>query len=124
MNTITINNEEYVKKSDIQSFEKAKDLDGLPYVIIRTYSAGVFAGYLKEKKDNEVVLLNARRIWYWSGANSLSELAVHGVTKPLECKFPCEVPEVTLLGVIEILEVSEKARNSINNVPVWKQDEN
>ena len=44
----------------------------LKYVIVRTYSAGVFAGELESKNGQEVVLRNARRIWYWSGAASLS----------------------------------------------------
>ena len=46
------------------------------YVIVRTHSAGVFAGNLLSRKGKEVVLTNARRLWYWIGAASLSELAV------------------------------------------------
>lgn len=91
------------------------------YVIVRTYSAGVFAGTLKSREGREVVLTNARRLWYWKGAASLSQLSVDGVKYPDECKFPCEVPEVTLLEAIEILPVSEKAKASIASVPVWKQ---
>ena len=91
------------------------------YVIVRTYSAGVFAGELKSRKGQEVVLTNARRIWYWAGASSLSQLAVDGTSKPDECKFPCEVPKVELLQAIEILDVTEKAKDSIKAVPVWKE---
>jgi hypothetical protein len=91
------------------------------YVIARTYSAGVFAGTLAKRRGREVVLKNARRIWYWSGAASLSQLAVDGTSKPSDCKFPCEVPEVVLTEVIELLAVSEKARESIAGVPVWKK---
>lgn len=91
----------------------------MKYVIVRTYSAGVFAGNLESREGKEVVLLNARRIWYWAGAASLSQLAVDGVTKPLECKFPCEVSKVLLTEVIEILDVTEKAEQCIKNVPVW-----
>lgn len=58
------------------------------YVIIRTRSAGVFAGVLKSYKAGEAILNNARRIWYWSGAASLSQLAVDGTSKPHECRFP------------------------------------
>lgn len=36
-------------------------------VIIRTQSAGVFAGVLKSRKGSEVTLTDARRLWYWSG---------------------------------------------------------
>lgn len=93
----------------------------LKYVIVRTYSAGVFAGELESRKGQEVVLLNARRIWYWAGAASLSQLATDGTSKPSECKFPCEVSRVELLQAIEILDVTEKARESIKGVPVWQQ---
>jgi len=93
----------------------------LKYVIVRTYSAGVFAGELVSRKGQEVVLQNARRIWYWSGAASLSQLAVDGTSNPAECKFPVCVPRVELLQTIEILDVTDKARASIEGVPVWKQ---
>jgi hypothetical protein len=89
------------------------------YVIVRTYSAGVFAGYLKEREGQEVILTDARRLWYWEGASSLSQLSKEGTSKPNECKFPCEVDEVLLLQAVEILPVTEKARKSIKSVPVW-----
>lgn len=50
--------------------------DYMKYVIVRTYTAGAFAGELESRNGREVVLLNARRIWYWSGAASLSQLAM------------------------------------------------
>jgi hypothetical protein len=89
------------------------------YVIVRTESAGVFAGTIESRNGQEVVLTNARRLWYWEGAASLSELAVCGVAKPLSCKFPVAVPRVLLTQAIEILDVTEEARLSIENVPVW-----
>lgn len=61
----------------------------MKYVIVRTYSAGVFAGELESRTGQEVVLRNARRIWYWSGAASLSQLAMEGTKDPANCKFPC-----------------------------------
>lgn len=99
-------------------FEKKQNDN--PYVIVRTYSAGVFAGYLKSREGKEVVLSKARRIWYWVGAASLSQLAMEGTNKPGYCKFPCEVTEVTLTEAIEILDVTEVARVSIASVPIWK----
>ncbi len=91
------------------------------YVIVRTYSAGVFAGFLKSRKGQEVILTNARRLWYWTGAASLSQLATDGTSSPSTCKFPCSVEKVELLQAIEILDVSEKAKKSIESVPVWAQ---
>lgn len=91
----------------------------MKYVIVRTYSAGVFAGELESRKGQEVILRNARRIWYWDGAATLSELAMEGTSKSDNCKFPCEVERVELLEAIEILDVTEKARESIKGVKVW-----
>ena len=90
------------------------------YVIVRTYSAGVFAGTFVSRKGKEVVLKNARRLWYWSGAASLSQLAVNGTSKPKSCKFPVEVSSITLTEAIEILPVTKEAQKSIASVPVWK----
>jgi hypothetical protein len=92
----------------------------MKYVIVRTYSAGVFAGFLENRNGEEVVMTKARRLWYWKGAASLSQLAMEGVKNPDECKFPCEVDRVELRGVIEILDVTEDAKESIASVPVWK----
>jgi hypothetical protein len=89
------------------------------YIICRTYSAGVFAGTLKSREGQEVVLTNARRLWYWDGAASLSELSVSGTKKPHSCKFPVALPEVMLLQAIELLPVSEPARKSIEGVSTW-----
>lgn len=90
------------------------------YVLVRTQSAGVHFGHLFAKDGQEVVLKDARRIWYWDGAASLSQMAVDGVSKPENCKFPVAVPEITIL-FIEIIPCSEKAVKSIKGVPIWKR---
>lgn len=90
------------------------------YQIVRTQSAGVFAGYIVSRDGQEVVMENARRIWYWSGAASLSQLAMEGTKNPTECKFPCEVNRIELLQVIEILDCTEEAEKSIKGVPIWE----
>jgi hypothetical protein len=90
------------------------------FVIVRTFSAGVFAGYIESRNGQEVVMRNARRIWYWDGAATLSQLAMEGTKKPDNCKFPCPVDRVELLQVIEILDCTEDAQKSIEGVPVWK----
>lgn len=91
----------------------------LKYVLVRTYSAGVFAGLLESRTGQEVVLRQARRIWYWAGAASLSELAMKGTSTPDLCKFPCCVDRVELLQAIEILDVTAQAQASIASVKVW-----
>jgi hypothetical protein len=91
------------------------------YVIVRTYSAGVFAGNLESTKKDKVTLRNARRIYYWEGASTLSELATNGTSKPERCMFPIEVDRITLFGVIEISDVTERAEKSIKGVKIWTQ---
>jgi len=91
------------------------------YCIVRTYSAGVFAGELQSRNGQEVVLHNARRLWKWSGAASLSQLAMEGVKNPDDCMFPCEVSRVELLNAIEILDCTEMARLSIKGVKLWQK---
>jgi hypothetical protein len=90
------------------------------YVIVRTYTAGVFAGVLEKKDGKEVTLSDARRLWYWSGAATLSQLAVDGTKSPENCKFPVAVPFVTLTEVIEIINTTARAEKSIRGVPIWQ----
>jgi hypothetical protein len=99
---------------------KIKNTKEFPYVIIRTYSAGIFAGNLQELRGNKATILNARRLWYWEGAATLSQLAQSGTVKPMKCKFPEEVSKILLTEVIEILYVSADAEKSIKGVPIWK----
>jgi hypothetical protein len=93
------------------------------YVMMRDKDAGVACGTLVslDEVTKVGVLMNARRIWYWEGAASLSQLVMEGTSKPSSCKFPCEVAKVTLMNVSEMLEVSPKARASIKAVPIWKE---
>jgi hypothetical protein len=89
------------------------------YVIVRTYSAGVFAGILISRDGKEVMLAQSRRLWHWAGAASLSQLAQSGTSRPLDCKFPEPVDSILVTEAIEILSVTKSARLIIEEVPVW-----
>ena len=115
--SIVIDGTEYVQKLVAVPAQHTK---GMLFVICRTYSAGVFAGYLKEQNGKEVVLLGAIRVYYWEGAASLSQLAMEGTTKPSGCKFAMPVISVRLTEVIETLECTEQAFTSITSVKSWK----
>lgn len=101
---------------------KEEQNKGLKYCIVRTYSAGVFAGYVESRNGQEVVIKDVRRIWYWDGANSLSQLAKDGTSKPKNCKFAVKVDKIEVLEAIEIIECTEKAKKSIEGVEEWKQN--
>ena len=89
------------------------------YCIIRSNGSGVWAATVKELDGDTVLLSGARRIWYWSGAATLSQLAKEGVKHPNQCKFPVEVDEVMVFNVIEIIDVTDAARQNIAEVPIW-----
>lgn len=82
-------------------------------VLIRTYSAGVWCGILQEKLGNEVILKDARRLWRWWAAESisLSGVANFGIKEDKSKIAPAVVG--VWLEAIEIIPVTEKAEKSI-----------
>lgn len=89
-------------------------------VIVRTKNAGVFFGKILKRTGGEAVLGNCRRIWFWRGAASLSELATTGTSNPGECKFPPTTENHTVMEVIEIIPVTVAAAKSIDGVKPWR----
>ena len=90
-------------------------------VIVRGDRSGVFFGTLAEKNGTEVKLENCRRLWYWSGAASISQLAVDGTMNPEGCKFTVTVDNILILDSIEIIPCTDKAIASIEAVREWKK---
>lgn len=94
-------------------------------VIIRADRAGVFYGTLNEVEPLgdklQVELTNLRRLWYWDGAASLTQLAVEGTKAPSGCKFTITMQSAVIQGVIEVLPCSEVAIKSIEEIAPWKK---
>lgn len=90
------------------------------YVIVRGDRSGVFFGIFENRNGQEVELKECRRIWYWDGACSISELALNGTARPENCKFTVTVDEILLIDAIEIISCTEKAIESIKSVKEWK----
>ena len=91
----------------------------LRYVIVRSHSHGVSAGYLQNVRGDVVKLLEARRIWFWKKAATLSELAITGPKDPANCKFPPKLEWQWIRGWCEIIPVTSKAQEVIESVPDW-----
>lgn len=89
--------------------------------IVRCDRAGVFFGEIKERRGDEVTMTNVRKLWYWDGACAVEQLAMEGTKKPADCKFTVTVPEMELIGVIQVLPCTETAVASIEAVREWKQ---
>jgi hypothetical protein len=90
--------------------------------IVRTQSAGVWFGVIQAKDGREVIVKNARRLWRWKAAESLSLSAVarYGVD-PRRCKFAPAVGSVWL-EAIELIPVTPGAAASIKEVPDAKAE--
>ena len=90
-------------------------------VIVRGDRSGVFFGTLTGKHGSEVELENCRRLWYWDGAASLSQLAMEGVKRPNNCKFTMTVNEIIITDAIEIILCTDEAIRNIEGVSEWKR---
>lgn len=88
------------------------------YCLLRTYSAGVHIGILRQFHGTHAVLEGARRIWKWNGANTLNELSKRGVSKP--SKISEKVDKIMLTQVIEIFECTQEAKNNLDK-DQWKE---
>lgn len=114
-NEITINGITHTHKTDAQVGEVSLT----DYCIVRTDRAGCFAGRIVSREGSEGVMDDCRRLWWWEGAATLSQLAMEGTKLPEACKFPAVTQGHTLLGILEILPCTAAAKASIENVPVW-----
>ncbi len=87
------------------------------YVIVRTYSAGNFAGILHARYGNKIVLKNSRRLWRWFaiGGISLSEVSQNGID-PQKSKI-CTVEPFKMVEDIEVIPASLSAQQSIEGAP-------
>ena len=90
-------------------------------VIVRADKAGVFYGTLVAKNELEVQMNNVRKLYYWSGANAVEQIALEGVKNPQDCQFTVANEEATISNYIQIITCSEQAIINIENVPVWKK---
>lgn len=96
-------------------------MENQKYYIVRGDRSGVFFGNIKERNGKEVTMTNVRRLWYWDGANSISQLAQLGTVAPSDCKFTVTVDEVIVLDAIEIDACTDAAVKSIKAVKEWKR---
>jgi hypothetical protein len=121
--TMMIDDVKYVRADKLN--EQATKVDGLELVLVRSYGAGVFYGYLKEQKAElngvNITLYKAKRIFYWDGACSLTQIAIDGTTAPQNCKITDAIDSQFIANVIEILPISVKAEKILNGVKAWKK---
>lgn len=117
--TIMIDDVKYIRAD---RHRLADETDGMRYCVIRAYSAGVHIGYVAEfgtMQPQYAKLLNSRRLHYWDGAASLSQVAMDGVNS--KSRIAMEIPEIELTDVIEVIPCSDKAAEFFKGAPVWEK---
>lgn len=93
------------------------------YCVIRSYSAGVHAGYVERNDEDRgvVTLRDARRCWYFENKEDLacSGLARAGITG--KSRICAAIATHDVHEVIEVIGCTESAAKSIQNAPTAEQ---
>lgn len=89
------------------------------HVIVRSNLAGVFFGILVDKDGDELTLSNARKFYYFSGANTVEDLANKGALNVENCKFTVEIDIIVISKFEQILPCTKKAITQIKTIPIW-----
>ncbi len=81
------------------------------HCVVRTYSAGVHLGTVESVDGSQCILSNARRLWRWGGAFTLSEVSKTGVD-PKKSRIADEVETISLSDMIELIPTTLSARDT------------
>ncbi len=117
---IKIDDVEYVRADLLKQLPP--NVDGLQYCVVRTYSAGVHIGYLKDfaiKYPQSGLMINSRRLHSWDNACSLSQVATNGVGS--SSKIAMELSELYLTDIIEVIPCTVQAKEFFQGAKVWKK---
>ena len=95
--------------------ETVKNLIGKK-VLVRSYDAGVYFGTLTEMEGEQVAMADVRNIWHWTGASCLSQIANDGITGD---KVSPVVASMVVNRVCQVIPLTEKAIENLENQPVW-----
>lgn len=89
-------------------------------IIARIDRAGVFHGTLYNKDGETTTMTDVRRIYYWQGALSVTDMSVTGVTSGSKISLPAKRVEFETAKVIELIECTDEASKSIEEIEPWK----
>lgn len=89
------------------------------YCIVRSNLAGVFFGILTNKEGDELTLSKARKFYYFSGANTVEDLAHQGALNVSKCKLTVEIEEIVISKFEQLLPCTKEAIEQIKSIPIW-----
>lgn len=111
VNILQENDNNSDKNENYNNFEKSYIGQ---HVIVRTYSAGVFVGVVKNIHEDKIILDESRRIWKWEGAFTLSEISEYGLDSK-KSRMSCKKNDHYIPKFIEIVPTTRKARETFDN---------
>ena len=89
-------------------------------VIIRSSNNDIFFGTLNEAEllTNCIIveLINSRKVFYYTGARSIQELASKGTSEEYNCEFSVIVNKQIISNVCEIIPCTDTSIKSIERV--------
>ena len=85
--------------------------------IVRGKNSGVFYGEIERVTEKMVFFKTARKIWSWSGACAVEQIAEHGVD--VTSKLTIKVEGTAINDWCQILICTEKSIKSLNEVREW-----
>lgn len=89
-------------------------------IIARIERAGVFHGTLAAKDAEITTMTDVRRIYYWEGALSVTDMSVTGVNASSKITLPAKRVVFQTARVIELVECTDEANKSIESIKPWK----
>ena len=84
------------------------------FCVCRCTNAGVHCGKLIYQYGQTAEVEHARRIWRWRGANTLNEVAKHGVDEEFSRISEPTVSSITLTDCIEVQPCSDVATENLS----------
>lgn len=92
--------------------------------LVRSYASGVHFGEVIDEfftaAGKVVILKDSRRIHYWSGAASLTQIANDGIKNKDSSRLTQILPEIEVVNVCETIPISEKAIKQLESHPIWQ----
>lgn len=92
--------------------------------LVRSYASGVHFGEVIDEfftaAGKVVILKDSRRIHYWSGAASLTQIANDGIKNKDSSRLTQIMPEIEVVNVCETIPISEKAIKQLESHPIWQ----
>ena len=85
--------------------------------IVRSYDAGVYYGTVTEVNGETVKMENVRNIWYWEGANCLSDVAANGVGE--DSKVSRVISTMVLNRCCQINPCADAAIKNLDKQSIW-----